>query len=44
MVASFEPMRSTRPLHTGCSAGHRKSWYLMELLPELMTKMFIKKT
>jgi hypothetical protein len=34
-------MRSTSPLHTGWSLGMLNNWYLMELLPELMTKTFI---
>ncbi|MNR35071.1 hypothetical protein D3C85_1528910 [compost metagenome] len=37
------PMRSTRPLQTGLFSGILKSWYFKELLPELITKMFILK-
>jgi hypothetical protein len=35
-------MRSANPLQTGFSEGILKSWYLMELLPEFTTKMFMK--
>jgi hypothetical protein len=35
------PILSTSPLHTGFSNGILKSWYLIELLPELTTKMFM---
>ena len=35
------PILSTSPLHIGFSTGILKSWYLIELLPEFTTKMFI---
>ena len=42
MITEFSsPILSTSPLQTGFSSGILKSWYLMELLPEFTTKMFI---
>ena len=39
--ATGEPaMRSTSPLARSCSDSMFRSWYLSELLPQLMTKTF----
>ena len=41
MTEFSRPILSTSPLQTGFSTGILKSWYLMELLPEFTTNMFI---
>jgi hypothetical protein len=38
------PILSASPLQTGFSTGILKSWYLMELLPEFTTKIFMGKS
>ncbi len=41
MTELSSPILSTNPLQTGFSTGILKNWYLIELLPEFTTKMFI---
>ena len=41
MTELSRPILSTNPLQTGFSTGILKNWYLMELLPEFTTKMFM---
>ena len=41
MTASSIPILSTIPLQSTVAAGMLMSWYLIELLPELITKIFI---
>jgi len=41
MVEASEPIHSIKPEQIVAASGILMSWYLMELLPELITNMFI---